>query len=138
MGLPEKRALKEFQDKHLPGITKDLEKVAGKSVPMTIHWDSLAWEGSADLYNNVWTNGCFLPLIEALRNVCSDEIGKEAVNKSLKKIDVKGDYAHAMRVSFDDGVLSLDFAFSVEIEGKGSDNFKKITQQIQQVLEQAL
>ena len=47
MGLAERRASKEFQDKTYPALQAEIQKLAGTPLPIEINWDQLAKEESA-------------------------------------------------------------------------------------------
>jgi hypothetical protein len=111
MGLTERRATKEFQDKQLPALQAEIHKVAGFAVPIEISWDQLAVEGQSSYYTDAWIEVFFKPVIEALRQIARDDMGKEAVKAGLKKIEFRNskDTANASNaISFDHGVLAID------------------------------
>lgn len=111
MGLTERRAIKEFQDKQLPGLQAEIHKAAGFAVPIEISWEQLAVEGQSSYYVEAWTEVFFKPVIEALRQITRDEMGKEAVKAGLKKIEFRNakDTANAGNaISFDHGTLVID------------------------------
>ncbi len=109
MGLAEKRAAKAFQDRKFPEVKAKVKKAAGFDLPVEVDWESLSWEGSGELYEKIWTKACFDPLVEALTAICSDDVGRDAVRKLLKKVKVEGNYSHSLKADFDAGVLTLDF-----------------------------
>lgn len=50
MGLAERRAIKDFQDNHLPKLQAEIHKAAGFPVPIEVTWDQLATEGQSHLF----------------------------------------------------------------------------------------
>lgn len=111
MGLAERRAAKEFETHRFPQLKKDIDAAAGFEVPVTVHWDTLAKEGEAHLYDASWPMVYFKPLIEALKRIAIDDMGKEALKASLKKIEIqnrKGIYYGDRMATFDKGTLTLD------------------------------
>lgn len=140
MGLAEKRAAKAFQDQRFPELSRAVNAVVGKELPLEVDWDSLMWEGCQDVYADNWANGCFLPLIDALKAVCSDDLGRDAVKEGLRKITVAGRYAHNLKATFQGGVLELDFAFygTGAAGGPGSDDFTYRVQHVRETLEKGL
>lgn len=140
MGLAEKRAAKAFQDSRFPEIVSAVKAAIAKEIPIEVDWDSLMWEGCQDNFNDNWAYGCFLPLIDALKSVCSDDLGKDAVKHGLRKITVKGTYAHALSAKFEGGVLELDFAFYGQgaAGGPGSADFTDRAKHVRETLERGL
>jgi hypothetical protein len=111
MGLAERRATKEFQDKSLPSLKAEIEKLAGFAIPVDIHWEQLAREEYADSYDENWKKVYFQPLINALKKVTRDQIGKDAVKAGLKKVvfcNTKGAYSAESAITFAGGELTID------------------------------
>src|SRR5262249_20873767 len=135
MGLAEKRATQKFQETHFAQFKKEIADAIGADIPITVDWDKLAMEDYAEKYEMLWSNGCFRPLIEALRAVGSDAMGKQALRDSLKAIDIKGDYAHNITAKFAAGMLHLDFRLYNDPGGPGSKPFSERKLRIQTALE---
>ncbi len=115
MGLAERRASKEFQDKHFPELRNEIQKLAGFPVPVEVVWDQLAVEGQTESYKEAWTEIFFKPVIEALRQIGRDDMGKEALQSGLKKIEFRnsaGAYSPASAITFQDGQLVIDHELS--------------------------
>ena len=115
MGLAERRATKEFQDKHFPELKNEIHKYAGHPVPIEINWEQLAVEGRQDDFQDSWTKVYFKPVIEALRQVGRDDMGKEALKTGLKKIEFrnsKGAYSPQSAITFQSGALVIDHELS--------------------------
>jgi hypothetical protein len=111
MGLAERRATKEFQDKSLPALKAEVEKLAGFPIPIEINWEQLAREDYADSYDENWRKVYFQPLINALKKVTRDDIGKDAVKSGLKKIvlcNSRGAYSPESAISFAGGEITID------------------------------
>jgi hypothetical protein len=58
----------------------------------------------------------------ALRTICIDDLGKEAVRDGLRLIKLKNvkDKA-AMQINFDDGILEMHCAYALRTDGMYSD-----------------
>lgn len=115
MGLAERRAAKEFQDKHFPGLKHEIHELAGFPVPLEVNWDQLAVEGQTELYKEAWTEIFFKPVIEALRQIGRDDMGKEALRAGLKKIELRnasGYYSPGSAITFQNGTLVIDHELS--------------------------
>jgi len=59
----------------------------------------------------------------ALRVICQDDMGKEAVREGLKKIKLTNVKDKAgMKLAFADGVLEMSCAYALGADGMHSDN----------------
>jgi hypothetical protein len=115
MGLAERRAIKDFQDNHLPKLQADIHAAAGFPVPLEVTWDQLATEGQSSLFVEAWTEIFFKPVIEALRQIGRDDMGRDALKASLKKIEFRnasGYYSPGSAITFQNGVLMIDHELS--------------------------
>ena len=120
MGLAERRKIKELQDTTLPERVKEIEEICGKAIPYEVDWDSFADDAEA---LNFMDNLSCHRLNMALRVICVDEMGKEAVRESLKLVRLKNvKDKSAMRMSFDGGVLEMHCAYALRTEGMHGDN----------------
>jgi len=120
MGLNERRKIKELQDTTLPGRVKEIEEICGKPIPYEVDWDSLA--DDAEGLNFLDNISCHR-LNMALRAICLDDMGKEAVRDSLKLIKLKNvKDKSAMKINFDGGVLEMHCAYALRTDGMYSDN----------------
>lgn len=111
MGLAERRVAQEFQTKNFPALKTRIEEAAGFPVPIEVNWDALSIEGESRLYAESWTDVYFEPLIEGLKSVTRDQMGKDAVKKELKSIVITnqgGVYYPDNWAKFENGILRLD------------------------------
>jgi hypothetical protein len=134
VGLAERRLVKQFQDQLLPGFCKQINELAGFEVPIEIDWDQLCTPDQAHLYLEYWPKVYFEPLIGALKTIAIDDLGKQALKDSFKKIklqNTKGSYS-VSGISFVDGVLTIDQAPCTEVPASERIN------NIQGVLEKGL
>lgn len=119
MGLAERRKIKEIQDDVLPGRVKEIEEICGKPISYEVDWDSLA-DDAAGL--NFLDNISCHRLNMALRTICIDDMGKEAVRDGLKLIKLKNVAdAAARHISFNDGVLEMHCAYALGTSGMIGD-----------------
>jgi len=120
MGLTEKRKIKELQDTVLPGRVKEIEEICGKAIAYDIDWASLAED--AEGLNFLDNISCHR-LNMALRVICQDDLGKEAVREGLKSIRITNlkDKA-AKKLTFEGGVLLMACAYAKGLDGAFSDN----------------
>ena len=119
MGLAERRKIKELQEVTLPGRTREIEEICGKAIPYEVDWESLA--DDAEGLNFIDNLSCHR-LNMALRTICVDDIGREAVREGLRLIKLKnvkdkGD----MSIALEDGVLEMHCAYALRTDGMYSD-----------------
>src|SRR5678816_2261847 len=109
MGLNERRKIKELQETTFPERVKEIEEICGKAIPYEVDWDSL----SDDLEGlNFIDNISCHRLNMALRTICIDDMGKEAVRDGLRLIKLKNVKDKAdTSISFDGGVLDMHCAY---------------------------
>jgi len=115
MGLAERRAIKEFQDKQFTELRNEIHKLAGFAVPIEVQWDQIAVEGQVDYYREAWTEIFFKPVIEGLRQIGRDDMGKEAIKAGLKKVEFRnsaGSSSPSSAISFVSGALVIDHSLS--------------------------
>lgn len=111
MGLTEKRAIKAFQDNAYVTLTKEIDTIAGFPLEFDVKWDTLAVDDYGHLYEEGFTKVYFKPVINAFKDIASDDMGKEALKETVKKIVIKnegGVYYPDNAYSFDNGVLTID------------------------------
>jgi hypothetical protein len=78
MGLNDRRKIKELQEVTFPGRVKEIEEIRGAPIPYEGDWDSL----SGDMEGlNFIDNLSRHRLNMALRVICQDDLGKEAVRE---------------------------------------------------------
>ncbi len=115
MGLDEKRRIKELQEVTLPERVREIEEIVGVPIPYDVDWDSLA-DDAAGL--NFLDNLSCHRLNMALRTICVDELGKEALREGLTLVRLKNvaDVADK-RIAFADGVLEMHSAYAQGASG---------------------
>jgi hypothetical protein len=120
MGLNERRKIKELQETTLPERVKEIEEICGKAIPYEVDWDSLA--DDAEGLNFLDNLSCHR-LNMALRTICMDDMGKEAVRAGLTLVKLGNVKDKAqMKISFDGGVLEMHCAYALRTDGMYSDN----------------
>jgi len=120
MGLNERRKIKELQDTTFPGRVKEIEEICGRAIPYEVDWDSLA--DDAEALNFIDNISCHR-LNMALRVICQDDMGKQAVRDGLKQIKLKNvKDKSSMKMTFDGGVLEMHCAYAQRTDGMFSDN----------------
>lgn len=120
MGLNERRKIKELQDTTFPERVKEIEEICGKAIQYDVDWDSLA--DDAEGLNFIDNLSCHR-LNMALRTICIDDMGKEAVRDGLKLIKLKNvKSASDVSMTFEGGVLEMHCAYALGTSGMISDS----------------
>ena len=120
MGLNERRKIKELEDTILPERVKEIEEICGKPVPYSVDWTSL--EDDLEGLNFLDNLSCHR-LNMALRTICVDDMGKEAVREGLDLVQLKNVRDKSeMSISFDNKVLEMHCAYALRTEGMFSDS----------------
>src|SRR5678815_5946314 len=105
MGLNERRKIKELQETTFPERVKEIEEICGKAIPYEVDWDSLA--NDLEGLNFIDNISCHR-LNMALRTICIDDMGKQAVRDGLRLIKLKNVKNKSdMSIAFQDGVLEM-------------------------------
>lgn len=119
MGLMERRKIKELQEQSFPQREQEIGEICGQPIRYEVDWDSFA----DDLEGlNFLDNLSCHRLNMALRTICTDDMGREAVREGLKLVklrNVKRKEEMAMR--FEGGVLEMACAYALRTEGMFSD-----------------
>jgi hypothetical protein len=111
MGLLEKRALKTFQDDSYQKLTSEINTLAGYPLEFEVKWETLALDERASIYEESFTKVYFTPLLDAIKEIVNDDMGKEALKEALKKVVIKnegGNVYGSNAYSFNGGVLTID------------------------------
>jgi 2-methylaconitate cis-trans-isomerase PrpF len=120
MGLAERRKIKELTDTVLPEREKELLEITGSPIRYEIDWASL--ENDAEGLNFLDNCSCHR-LNMALRVICADALGKEAVAEGLKLVKLANAATPAqMKIDFSSGVLEMHCAYAQRTDGMYSDN----------------
>ncbi len=136
MGLAERRAAKEFEDTQFPALKDEILKLAGFPIALEINWNQLAVEGYGHMYKEAWPEIYFKPVIEALRQIGRDAMGKEALKASLKKIEFRnstGSYSPHSSITFQNGAIVIDHE-PVSNVGDTKDRTKHLIEIVEKAL----
>ena len=119
MGLNERRKIKELQEVTFPARVKEIEEICGTPIPYEIDWPSLA--DDAEALNFIDNISCHR-LNMALRVICQDEMGKQAVRDGLTLIKLRNvKDKPSMKISFENGVLEMACAYALRTDGMFND-----------------
>lgn len=119
MGLVHKRILQEYQSTPYSEWKKKFDAVCGFEMPMEVKWDTMHKEQyqERDQYFKWFGMVYFNPLLEVFKQLCVDDMGKEAVKASVKKIIISnGDVSSSRGSKFEDGVFHLVHSFHTNVD----------------------
>ena len=120
MGLNERRKIKDLQDTSFPERVKEIAEICGAPIPCEVDWDSLS--DDMEGLNFIDNLSCHR-LNMALRMICQDDMGKQAVREGLKLVKLKNVKDKAdMKMTFEGGVLEMHCAYALRTDGMYSDN----------------
>lgn len=120
MGLEERRRIKELQEVTFPERVQEIAEICGAPIPYEVDWDTLASDPAA--INSIDNLSCHR-LNMALRVICQDDLGKEAVRDGLKLIKLANVVdTGSMSIAFDAGVLEMHCAYALGTSGMFNDN----------------
>jgi len=111
MGMVERRAVAEFQERYYPALLKKVHAAAGYPVTVEVKWDTLALDKEADKYNTHWPDMYFEPLVAGLGRINKDDMGRAAIKDGIKKIVIQNEANNKNPdrwAVLKDGVLTLD------------------------------
>ena len=129
MGLDERRRVKELQEVTFPGRVKEIEEICGAPIPYEIEWDSISNDaGALNFIDNI---SCHR-LNMALRMICQDDMGKQAVREGLKLVKLKNVKGQPSAVTFQAGTLEMHCDYATGANSIINDN------EIRRILENGL
>ncbi len=121
MGMVERRAVAEFQERYYPALLKKIHAAAGYPVPVEVKWDTLALDKEADKYNTHWPDMYFEPLVAGLGRINKDDMGRAAIKEAIKKIVIKNEANNKNPdrwAVLKDGVLTLDHLPTTNVQDR--------------------
>ena len=121
MGMVERRAVAEFQERHYPALLKKVHAAAGYPVPVEVKWDTLALDKEADKYNTHWPDMYFEPLVAGLGRINKDDMGRAAIKEGIKKIVIQNENNNKSPdrwAVLKDGVLTLDHLPTTNVQDR--------------------
>lgn len=119
MGLNEARKMKELRETIIPSRVKEIEEICGAAIPYDIDWQSLS--NDVEGLNFLDNISCHRVNM-ALRVICQDDLGKEAVRQGVKSIRLKNVKSKdQMKMTFDGGILEMHCAYALRTDGMFSD-----------------
>lgn len=134
MGLAQKRIVAEFQKSSYEKWKEQFDRVVGVKMKIDVKWDTLQNEEyqNRDDYFKWYEMVYFKPLMDAFKELCSDDMGKKAVREGVRKITIDGSDGSSYRHSkFEDGVLEINHKFHSNVDDiKGrTDGWRKLIEE---------
>jgi len=119
MGLAERRKIKELEEEVLPGRVKEIAEICGAPIPYEVDWESFDELQALNFLDNLSCHRFNM----ALRVICQDDMGKEAIRETVKKVKLKNVKNEAEKsIALDGGVLEMHCAYALGASGMLSDN----------------
>src|SRR5215510_3922689 len=115
--LEEKREIKKATDEWLPAKNRELAELSGGgSMAFEVDWTTFA--GDLKAMNWLEFNGP-QQVVNAFRMIGTDDLGKEALRESVKKVAIKNaKEASQKAMAMDGGVFTLTCAFAKSPSGR--------------------
>lgn len=137
MGLAEKRIAAAMQKDSFVAWQKMVaDACAGIPLTLEVAWDELVKEGFTEYYPKNVEYNFFAPLTAALRSVCADDIGRDALKAKIKKVKITSQRSwSSLQAKVEGDTLHLDADPSY---AKTEDDTRDYGREIQTVLEAAL
>lgn len=111
MGLAEKRIVKTYQEGIYKTLVDEINTLGGYDLEFEVNWDSLSNNTYSHIWENTFSQIYFTPIINAFKEITADEMGKEALQESLKKVIIKDDkdnFSPSSAYSFENDTLIID------------------------------
>jgi hypothetical protein len=120
VGLEERRKIKELEELVLPGRVAEIKEICGAAIPYEVEWTS--FDGDLPGLNFLDNISCHR-LNMALREICSDELGKEAVRDTVRKVRLRNvANIKDKSLSFARGTFEMACAYASGLDGAFSDS----------------
>lgn len=126
MGLQEKKAIQGIKDQYMGDLQKELNDIVGKELPIEIEWDSFS--NDVDAIKFIPGVAVRRP-IDAFREICSDDMGKEAVQEAINQlsiVNIEQENAEANKsMELKGGVFTIKASFGGHYSGFFNDTQMK-------------
>ena len=111
MNLKERQTLEAFKSTHLSQLQTTVTDAAGVPFQFEFQWENLVGVDHLNYFNDSMEKSIFNVLASGFKQICSDDLGKQAVKNSIKKLVIKNERGSSNgREAFTlkDGVLTYD------------------------------
>ncbi len=106
MGILERRSMLKLVEQTLPARSAEIVEICGQAISYELDQSSFDLNGTAEPIDFVDNLSCHR-LNMALRSICTDELGKDAVRKGLKCVRLINVTDGKYSVELVDAVLTL-------------------------------
>ena len=111
MGLAERRLAEQIKTEQVPPFLADLQAAMGFAPQVDIEWPTFMTETQYPLTR--MEGNLLTPLVEAMKNIGRDAMGKEALAESIQKVVIRnGPSSEQATVALADKTLTLTAALS--------------------------
>ena len=110
MGLAERRLAEKIKTEQVPQFQANLKEAMGFAPKVDIEWDTLLNDNTRAL--DRMPDNLLAPLVEAMKNIGQDDMGKQALAEHVKRIVIRNAAAEQATVTLADKVLTLTAALS--------------------------
>ena len=129
MGLAERRIQQDFLNKRIPERLTAMHTATNKAtekVVVEIDWPTIIEDRPA--LDSLWAY--WEQPLSAIEDICSDELGQEAVKAGLKKVLIRNvNKLDQVKATFEGGVLTVQIHFEQGGNGTpGWDAIKKVVE----------
>ncbi|MGI4873329.1 MAG: hypothetical protein ACRYFX_19380 [Janthinobacterium lividum] len=108
MGLAERRLAEQIKTEQVPRFQADLQAAMGFAPEVDIEWASLMTDTQRPLTR--MQDNLFTPLVDAMKSIGRDAMGKEALAESIQKIVIRNVATEQATVTLADKTLTLTAA----------------------------
>jgi len=126
-GLKERRVITDFSTNLFPDLKKEIQAAAGSDVDVEVIWEHMYHQtADASYWSENMKKVYFEPMVMALKSICADDMGREALSAKITKIrfvNTKGGYSKCC--SLDGSALVFDHAPDSNVD-YGKDRAKEI------------
>lgn len=129
MGLAERRVIKAYQEGEYQEFLTEVKNLINGEIEFDIDWNSLPNEKYPKNLEQGLTEVYFKPILNSFKAIAEDDMGKEAIRESVKKIVIKdeNDNAYASKTyKFNEGTLIVDHCSYTNI-GNTDERTKLLT-----------
>ena len=109
------------------------QEAAGFAIEIEVDWDQVAEEEMGHMYNENLTKVYFLPLIDGLKAITVDDMGREALKEKISKIVIRnatGNYYGSDWSKLQDGVLVIDHKPNSNVDS-GNERIKGLVSELE-------
>ncbi|WP_299712219.1 hypothetical protein [uncultured Tenacibaculum sp.] len=119
MGLTERRVIKAYQEGEYQNFLSEVKNLIEGEIEFDVDWNSLPNEKYSKWLEQGLTDIYFKPILNSFKNIAVDDMGKEAIKETLKKVVIKDENDNAFASQtyhFNEGVLTVNHCSYANID----------------------